>query len=190
MHNTTKLSVGIAAIAVAAMTLVGCSSTGPQSSAPEPDETVAVDAPAEPAESAGAEASFKDNVLTTPEVIIKITDVKTIPVGEKGNEYGEKPVIAFWYEVTNVAGDDVTPSEWLFNFTAYQDNDPNLVNEIDVASHPDDAYLDTQMENIKQGGTVANAVAYELDDTTTPVKLVASNDLGMTEIGSMTFALK
>lgn len=187
MHSNGKISLGIAAVAVAAMTLVGCSSPAPDKEVPAAGETVAVDAPTE---APVAEASFKDSVLTTPEVTIKITEVKTIPVGEKGNEYGQKPVIAFWYEVTNVAGDDVTPSDWLFNFTAYQDNDPNIENELNVGSLPDEAFLDTQMENIKQGGTVANAVAYELDDITTPVKLVASNDLGMTEIGSMTFELK
>jgi hypothetical protein len=46
------------------------------------------------------------------------------------------------------------------------------------------------MANIKEGGTVSNAVAYELSDTTTPVDLVASLDLGSTEIGKMTFTLQ
>lgn len=187
MHSNSKIALALAAVAIAATSLVGCSSPAGEAAPPKAEQTVAVDAPAAPAAN---EASFRDNVLTTSEIIIKITDVKTIPVGEKGNEYGEKPVIAFWYEVTNVSGDDITPSDWLFNFTAYQDNDPNIENELNVGSLPDDAFLDTQMEKIKKGGTVANAVAYELDDVTTPVKLVASNDLGMTEIGSMTFELK
>lgn len=186
MHSNSKIALALASVAIATMTLAGCSSPAGSTAAPKAEETVAVDAPAE----APAEETFENKTLTTPEVIIKITDAKTIPVGEKGNEYGEKPVIAFWYEVTNVAGDDVTPSEWLFNFTAYQDNDPNIENELDVASHPDEAYLDTQMEKIKQGGTVANAVAYELDDTTTPVKLVAGGMFADSEIGSMTFELK
>jgi hypothetical protein len=122
---------------------------------------------------------------------VTITDVKTIAVGETGNEYGEKPVIAFWYEVTNVAADDLDPSTaWIGTFTAYQDNNPNAENELNVGSLPDDAFLDSQIEKIKEGGTVANAVSYELDDATTPVKLVASNDLGMTEIGEMTFELQ
>lgn len=184
MHS--KIALGIATIAVAAMTLVGCSSPMPDRAAPAAEEMAAVDAP----QDAPVEATFKDKVLTTPEITIKITDVKTIQVGETGNEYGDVPVIAFWYEVTNVAGEDVTPTDWIFNFTAFQDNDPNMENELNVGSHPDEAFLDSQMAKIKKGGTVANAVAYELTDTTTPVKLVASNDLGMTEIGSMTFELK
>ena len=39
----------------------------------------------------------------------------------------------------------------------------------------------------ESGGTVENAMAYELDDLTTPVELVASDDLGMTEIGRETY---
>ncbi|WP_426185444.1 DUF5067 domain-containing protein [Microbacterium sp. TWP3-1-2b2] len=186
MHSTNRISLAVASVSIAALALVGCSSPAPESSPPETVDSVIVDAPEETA----PESIFEDSVLTTPEVTIKITDVKTIAAGEVGNEYSDVPVIAFWYEVTNVAGEDVTPSEWLFSFTAYQDNDPNVENELNVGSLPDDSFLDTQMEKIKQGGTVANAVAYELTDTTTPVKLVASDDLGMTEIGTMTFELK
>jgi hypothetical protein len=137
-----------------------------------------------------AESSFVNGVLTTPDMIIKITDVKTIPAGAAGNEYGEKPVIAFWYEITNLTGDDLSPREWIYLFSAIQDNDPNVVNELELASLPDDRFRDSQRETIKKGGTVANAVAYELDDKTTPVDLVASEDLGFTETGRMTYNLE
>ena len=187
MHSNSKISLAIAAAGIAAVMLVGCSSPATSGGAPKPEQTVAVDAPKE---AAGA-ATFKDKTLTTKDVVIKITDVKTIQVGEKGNEYGDKPVIAFWYDTTNVSGGkDISPMTWIGLFAAYQDNDPNAENELNVAALPDDAFLDSQMNKIKKGGTVANAVAYSLSDTTTPVKLVASDDLGMSEIGSMTFELK
>ena len=63
-------------------------------------------------------------------------------------------------------------------------------NELNVGMLPDDRFLDSQMENIKKGGTVQSAIAYELDDTTTPVELVASDDLGFSEIGRVTYQLK
>ncbi|HNA36025.1 MAG TPA: DUF5067 domain-containing protein [Microthrixaceae bacterium] len=144
-------------------------------------------APAEPSTASGSESSFVDGVLTTPKMIIKITDKKVIPVGEPGNEYGDKPVIAFWYETTNLTDGDVSPMNWVFVFSAYQDNDPNAVNELDLASLPDPQFLENQMVKIKKGGTVASAVAYELDDQTTPVELVASEGLGSHEIGRMTY---
>ncbi|WP_186629836.1 DUF5067 domain-containing protein [Rhodococcus sp. BP22] len=186
MHRISKLSVSVATVGIAAIALVGCSSAGSPAAADE-NSTVTVDAPA----AAPAEASFVDSVLTTKDVVIAITDVKTIQVGEEGNEYGKKPVIAFRYDTTNVSGKETDPTTaWMFLFEAYQDNDPNAENKLGVGSLPDDAFLDSQTNKIKQGGTVPNAIAYELSDTTTPVKLVASTFLGQDEIGSMTFELR
>ena len=173
-----------------ALTLSGCGGTSTESNStsnsPSPSTTSSPSSDA-----AKSDTSFKDGVLTTPDVRIQITEHKVIPVGKKGNEYGPKPVIAFWYRITNVSGEKkVTPSEFIFSITAHQDNNPNADNELNVGSLPDDKFLDSQTETIKKGGTVANAIAYELDDLTTPVDLVASNDLGMTEIGKVTYQLK
>lgn len=79
---------------------------------------------------------------------------------------------------------------WIFLFQAIQDNDPNAVNKLNVGGLPDDAFLDSQMQEIQVGGTIQSAVAYELDDLTTPVDLIASEDLGMTEIGKITYNLQ
>ncbi len=92
--------------------------------------------------------------------------------------------------VTNLTDDSLDPSTaWIFAMTAYQDNNPNAENKLDVGMLPDDSFSDTQLESIKKGGTVQNAVAYELDDTVTEVKLVASENFGITEIGSMVYSL-
>lgn len=170
---------------VAGLALTGCSST----SAPEEKTEVAVEVPAE-AETTGE--SFADGVLTTTDVKIEITDYKVIPVGEVGNEYGEKPVLAIWYSTTNLgtADRDITPSEFIFQFEAFQDNDPNAENKLNVGMLPDAAFRDSQLENIKADGTVANAIAYELDDTTTPVELVAGGGFGGDPIGTMTINLQ
>ena len=142
------------------------------------------------AETGGSlDSTFKDGVLTTPELKIQITRHEIIEVGEKGNEYGEKPVIAFWYKTTNLTNADVSPMDFIYHFTAYQDNNPNAENEIGVASLPDDRFLDSQMETIKKGGTVENAVAYDLDDLVTPVDLVATEGLDDL-VGKATYELK
>lgn len=183
-RHTLKLAVITGTIAM--MALSGCSA--PEASTPAPQSTTEVESG--PATEANTTASFVDNVLTLPEYTIKITETKKIGVGEPGNEYGEKPVIAFWYEVTNTSDELIDPStSWIGTFTAYQDNDPNTVNELNVGMLPDPQFLDTQIQDIKPGGTVANAVAYELDDEITPVELSASDDLGMSEIGRATFTL-
>lgn len=136
--------------------------------------------------------SFKDNVLTSQDVKIEITDYKVIPVGETGNEYGEKPVIAFWYKTTNLSGnEDVSPlAAWTAMFTCVQDNDANAVNELEAASLPDERFLDSQMETIKKDGTVESAVAYDLDDTETPVVLKATQGIGGADLGEQTYNIK
>jgi hypothetical protein len=133
--------------------------------------------------------TFKDGVLTTPKLKIQITRYKIINPGQNGNEYGEKPVIALWYKTTNLSGAKVSPMDFLFNFNAYQDNDPNAENELDVGSLPDHRFRDSQTENIKKGGTVEDAIAYELDDLVTPVELVATEGLDEV-IGKAKYTLK
>lgn len=139
---------------------------------------------------AAATSTFKNGVLTTPKLKIEITSHRVIAVGEPGNEYGEKPVVAFVYKTTNLTDEAVTPMDFLFTFTAYQDTNPDAVNKLQVGGLPDMKYADSQSEDIKQGGTVENAVAYELDDTTTPVTLTATENVIGDELGSETYDLQ
>lgn len=80
-------------------------------------------------------------------------------------------------------------SAWMAVFTAIQDNDKNSINELKVASLPDDQYLDSQTETIKKNGTVSNAVAYTLSDTTTPVQLKASKGVDGKVLGTKTYKI-
>ncbi|OMC90116.1 DUF5067 domain-containing protein [Viridibacillus arenosi] len=134
---------------------------------------------------------FKDNEAKLVDLKINITKTKVIPVGEKGNEYGDKPVIAIWYNTTNLSDKDIDPTTaWSVVFTAIQDNNPNSINKIEVGSLPDDRFLDTQLETIKKNGTVENAIAYELDDLKTPVTLVANQGIGGEELGRQEYKVK
>src|SRR5690606_1144460 len=134
--------------------------------------------------------SFADGVLITDDVRIEITEHRVIPVGEPGNEYGSTPVIAFWYSVTNVSGKETDPTTaFMFAISAYQDNDPNAENKLNVALLPDAQFGDSQLQKIKKGGTAQNAIAYQLDDETTPVDLVASDGLFGGELGTTRYAL-
>lgn len=146
-------------------------------------------------ETAQEEYYFDGTDLVTEDYKITITDHKVIQPGDIGNEYGDNPVIAFWYETTIMEGvedSEYNPSlTWLMNFEAVQDNDPNLINTLNVGSLPDDAYLDSQLMTIKPGGTVANAVAYELTDLETPVTLTAVENLFTDEkLGSYDYPIK
>jgi hypothetical protein len=126
--------------------------------------------------SSSGSTSFANGVLSTEDVKVQITRYKVIPVGQKGNEYGDKPVIAFWYKTTNVSGARVDPTlAWILTFEAYQD--ANAQNRLTVAAPPDDTLKYNQAKSINKGRTVENAMAYQLDDLTTPVDLVATEGL-------------
>ena len=133
--------------------------------------------------------SFKDGVLDVPAAKFEITDHRVVQPGEPGNEIGEKPLLVFNYDVTNKTDETLTTTDFVVYFTAIQDNDPNKVNELDLGSDFDPETSDTQLEQIKKGGTVAGTIAYELDDLTTPVDLVASKSFSQDEIGRQTFEL-
>lgn len=134
---------------------------------------------------------FKNGEVKLNDLQIKITETKVIPVGEPGNEYGENPVFAIWYDTTNLSDKDIDPTTaWAAVFTAIQDNDPNAINQLEVGMLPDDSHLDTQLETIKKGGTVSNSIAYELDDLETPVTLVATQGLMGEELGKQNYNIK
>lgn len=185
LNVTRKVKKVIVLILVLAVSfsLVACGGAKSKSEKPEKGEVKKG--------KVATEAYFKDNVAETKECKIEITDVKIIQPGEAGNEYGEKPVIAFWYKVTNKTDEELDPlSAWAYTFTAYQDNDPDRVNELDAGMLPDDRFRDTQFEDIKKNGTVECAVSYELDDLETPVLLKATSEIGGKEIGSKEYSIK
>ncbi len=176
--------------------LTGCNTVDviPLSDNPKtPGTVVTVGVPEETdsEQAVSSESSFVNGVLTTPDMKIEITDYKIIPAGAKGNEYGDVPVIAFWYNTTNISGEDLDASTaWIFDIDVYQDNDPNILNELDMSyAFSDDSLSDNSHESIKKGGTVENAIAYELSDTVTDVTLVASELFGTDDIGTMTYKL-
>ena len=139
------------------------------------------------------EYTFKDGKVSMEDIDLKITKYKVIPVGEEGNEYGDAPVIAFWYETTNKTEKDISPmTAWFASFPEgpIQDNDKNKVNKLQVALHPDKTLVNDQMSKIKKDGTVSGAIAYKLTDLTTPVKLTAYKGIGGIELVSQEFAIK
>jgi len=184
--NKSVASIGALALLIS-LTLTGCSGQSKPETSPSTSNEVEVDVPDS---EIPVEDSFVDGVLTTSDLTITITDYKVIPVGGVGNEYGEVPVLAIWYETKNLGTSDreITPSSFIGEFEAFQDNNPDFENKLDVGSHPDDSLVDTQLVSIKAGRTLANATSFELSDTITPVELVAG--IFGDEIGRMTFNLK
>jgi hypothetical protein len=167
------------------------SASAVESSAVESSE--ASDQSAESVESSQTEPDakyyFADGVLVSQDVRIEITDYKVVDAGAEGNELGDKPAIVFYYDCTNLTGnEDVSAMvAWIAMFTAIQDNDPNVVNTLDTGWYTDDSISSDGLDTIKKDGTVSYYMSYELDDTETPVVLEATRGVGGEELGTQTF---
>lgn len=178
------------AIILSSATLAACGTSSKSSSSSQSNSTEHVST-----ESSSTPKTekyyFKNDELKIRDLKIKITKSKVIPVGSKGNDYGEKPVLAIWYKTTNLSDKEIDPSiAWMSSFEAYQDNNKDRENKLNVGGLPDDRFLDSQQDNIKKNGTVENAVSYELDDETTPVTLKATKGVAGEELGTKTFDIK
>lgn len=189
MKSKKLFSTLIAVILVFA--LVGCSNSKPTETQPEEESNANTKQEEKIEEKQEKEFYFDGTVAEIRDVKIEILDHKVILPGEEGNEYGEKPLLAFWYNTTNKTDKEIDPiTAWLAIFKAIQDNDPNMINELNFGILPDHRFLDTQMNIIKEGGTVENAVSYELSDLETPVTLVANQGLMGDEIGRHDYDVK
>ena len=185
--------ISLLLVVVTLIHLVGC---GPSASTPseEPSDvpTPTVEPTPTPTPEPTEQYYFTDGVLQSRDVRIEIVDWEVIQPGGYGNEFGDVPVIAFTYDATNVSGlvEIDASMAWFAFFYAYQDNNPNYVNELEVAPTQYDDYLDTQMATIKKGGTVRSAIMYELDDLTTPVLLEAYRGIGGEFLGEQMFDIE
>lgn len=178
-----KKFVALVLVAVMAFALCACGQSAEPAGSASASPTTA--APA----SGTSEASFDGTTLTAPDVKIEILSHEIATVGSELNAHGEKPLLIIKYAVTNVSGDKISASyAWISHFRAYQDNDPNILNELDTGILGQNSYSDTMSAEIKKGGTVENIYPYELDDLTTPVTLVAL--LNFNEVGETTLDIE
>lgn len=136
--------------------------------------------------------ALKNDTAVLNDIDVKILDAKFLPKGTY--EYQENDQLAITYEVTNKTDKEIDPiSGYLATFEAYQE-DKNSNRKLEVGMLPStkeyDFARDNQLDIIKKGGTVKNAIAYDLEDTTTPVELVATKGIGGEKLGNKIIKLK
>lgn len=167
---------------LAALLLTACGSDDPkeESADVEQEETKQSD-----------DIYFDGKVALTDEVKVEIKETKVIQPGDEGNEHGEGPVFAIWYDTTNLTDEEITPIDsWVDNFEVVQDNSDDMVRKLEGDGMPDDSHLDTQFNVIKKDGTVENSTMYALDDEETPVTIIVSNGLFGDEIDRHDYEIK
>ncbi len=167
----------------ASVILTGCSAS-PQDSVDGEPSVEEIEAGAEQP----GTTVFADGTLTSSKITIRITESRVIPQGEPGNEFGEAPVMAVWFETTNTSGEAIDPlTAWLTHVRAYQ-TISDAPAELSLGMVPDSELATTMSTGIPADATVSAAVAYLLTDDQTPVELVLS-DTFLTEVGRVSLAV-
>lgn len=175
--------------------LAACSSDG-DGAEPKKEETpkqdeVKKDEPVEKPKETNSTIFFDGKVAQTEKVKIEIKETKVIPAGEAGNELGEKPVFAIWYEVTNLSDEETDSTKaWINVFEVIQDNPDNLVNTLNTGQLPDVAHSDTLLSKIQKGETIESSISFELDESDIPVTIIAVNGMLGEEIDRHDFEIK
>ena len=188
MKNKKVLLSILPLMMASALALSGCAPST-TSSLPSNNETLTQTEEVGPNAESVEEESFKDGVLTTEDFTIEITGTEVIAKGVGANKYGDGPILAIFFDITNNGETaDVSPADWAMTFTAVQDNDPNKINELDYASYVGETFGDS-FAKIKPGGTVQSVYAYKLTDTTTPVELTASPLFSTDNFGTLVIEL-
>ncbi|WP_318766507.1 DUF5067 domain-containing protein [Lactiplantibacillus carotarum] len=131
-----------------------------------------------------------DGRVTTRQLKIVITKSKLLRVGQPGNEHGTRPVIAFWFRVTNRTKRVVNAdSAWNDVFKATQRQGKAAGTSLKMAAVPDDQLASRQTDAIRQNQTVTSAVAYELNNVHQSVVLNAFLSPAGASIGRQVYHL-
>lgn len=138
------------------------------------------------------DVSFKDDILTIEDGVIKITGTEVAPANTDIGE--ENPTLIFTYEFTNTSDDVLQPGTvWIACFNATQETE-STIEDLDVAFAPQDEKYTEMNEmsytDVKPGATVESVISYDIKDTTLPVTLTATQGIAGKELGTKTINLQ
>ena len=192
-----KIAILLLSLTLAiSVTACGRESEGKENSEPSNEKTVdipdnpeeSVDVPDVPEES----VYFKDDVLKIDMATIKLTGFEVTPPNQDFGE--EKSTLIITYEFTNDSDDVMQPGiTWISCFNATQETD-TTIDSLNVAMAPQDEKY-TEMNNVsftdvKPGATVQSVISYEINDTTKPIMLKATQGAAGDELGEKVYNLQ
>lgn len=123
----------------------------------------------------GNKKSLNDSLysqeFTTEKGKLRINDVYILNEGDPQN-YHNGTIIVFNISMTNETDEPKQYHEFTFSYIEpIQDNDPNIINELEVAGMVTEEDLEKQIIDIKPGGTMEMNMSYFLSDMETEVTL-------------------
>ena len=138
------------------------------------------------------DVSFENDTLTIEDAVIKITGTEVAPPNTELGE--EKSTLIFTYDYTNTSDEPQQPGVvWIACFNATQETEATI-EDLDVAMAPQDEKYAEMNEmsytDVKPGATVQSVISYEINDTTKPVTLTATQGMLGEELGTKTINLQ
>lgn len=130
---------------------------------------------------------LKEKTAVLDDINVKVLETEFIPKGTYEGQ--DKDQLGIIYEVKNKSDKEIDAiSGWLAVFEATQDI-KDTVHKLNVGGLPNlekyTPFLDTQLDTIKKDGTLKNGIAYDLEDTTTPVILKATKGVNGEKLGEI-----
>ena len=151
--------------------LAGITACGGESKeeTPEPEnKEEVVDVPDEPE----ASVYFKDDVLKIDMATIKLTGFEVAPPNQDFGE--EKSTLILTYEFTNDSDEALQPGTvWIACFEATHTDMNNM-----------------SFTDVKPGATVQSVISYNINDTTKPITLKATQGVGGQDLGEKVYNLE
>lgn len=145
-----------------------------------------------PATEEKADVYFDGETMKIDKATVKIISSEVLAPDD--SVYRDNNQIAFVYEVTNDSEEPLDGSmAWIACMEAYQETE-NTVGKLQVGMTPQDEkfaeYRGDEFDELKPGGAKKYVIAYDLNDTTTPVVLKATQGVAGEALGEKTFNLK
>lgn len=135
---------------------------------------------------------FQDDILKIEMATIKLTGFEVAPPNQEFGE--EKSTLIITYEFTNDSDEVIQPTTaWVACFDATQETEATI-DSLNVAMSPqDEKYAEMNnlsLTDVKPGATVQSVISYEINDTSKPITLKATQGVGGQELGEKVYNLQ
>ncbi|MEI5995452.1 DUF5067 domain-containing protein [Candidatus Enterococcus mansonii] len=135
---------------------------------------------------------FKNDTLKINTATLKLLSIEVLPANK--SLLREKPQLAIIYEVKNHSKKKLSAQTvWMSSIELTQESE-NKRTKLLVGLIPQDdkfaPFTSQKADNIKTNSTAKAVITYDLDDTTTPIKLTATQGMTGKKLGEKIINLK
>ena len=130
-------------------------------------------------------APVENGSVKSDSIQVDITGYKVVMAGQEGAKNSLKPVVVFYYDVTNLSDKEIDAnSAWTEVFDAYQNGSADDRNVLGTGIYVDESVpAENGTKKLKKGEKASYYKPYELTDETTSITLKSHDGLGGAALG-------